>query len=185
MGALLPVIRVGDRTSHGGTVIEGFADGHYEVYGIPAAGLGHAVTCPVHPGIHRIAEGESSCDVRGVPIALEGMKTTCDATLIASQQNMVVEHRGKATIADSGRFYQDSETGEWQPGGDPGPHDEQFILQDRSSGKPLANVPYVIETGSGKVFSGTTDSQGRTDRVSTGNRTEALTLRIRHEGNHD
>lgn len=185
MGVTAPVIRVGDRTSHGGAVIEGYLQGQYEVYGIAGAGLGHAVSCPLHPGIQRIAEGESSFNVYGRPVALEGMSTTCGATLIASQQNAKVERRSVTGIADSADFYQDTETGQWHEGADPGPHDEQFILINRQSKEPLANIRYVIETASGRVFEGSTDASGKTRRVATGNSSQILTLRLRRGGAND
>lgn len=39
-----PIIRVGDKTTHGGTVLEGFSS--YDIDGRAAAGLGHKVGCP-------------------------------------------------------------------------------------------------------------------------------------------
>ena len=42
--------------------------------------------------------------------------------------------------------------------------DEQFVLQDRE-GRALANVRYQIDTGEGKIISGTTDAAGKTQRV--------------------
>lgn len=82
-------IRVGDKTSHGGTVIQGFPE--MRCYGKPIAGLGHAVTCPKCSGQHQIVEGVASFSFNGTPIALEGMKTSCGAVLIASQHLDVVE----------------------------------------------------------------------------------------------
>jgi uncharacterized Zn-binding protein involved in type VI secretion len=82
-------IRVGDTTSHGGTVVEGFPS--MQCYGKQVAGLGHAVTCPQCSGHHRIVEGVASFSVNGTPIALEGMKTSCGAVLIASQHSDLVE----------------------------------------------------------------------------------------------
>lgn len=113
MGAVLAVIRHGDRTSHGGVVLESFPDGQSDVFGIPAAGLGHTVSCPIHHGTHRIAEGVNSYTVLGTPVALHGMVTTCGATLIASQNMFSVELNETVPIAHSGSFYQDSESGEW------------------------------------------------------------------------
>jgi uncharacterized Zn-binding protein involved in type VI secretion len=82
-------IRVDDKTSHGGTVLEGFPE--MQCYGQPVAGLGHAVSCPKCSGRHRIAEGVASFSFNGTPIALEGMKTSCGAVLIASQHLDMVE----------------------------------------------------------------------------------------------
>lgn len=38
-----PVILKGDKTTHGGTVLNGFSD--YTIQSIPVAGVGHLVAC--------------------------------------------------------------------------------------------------------------------------------------------
>ncbi|MDT4825694.1 PAAR domain-containing protein [Achromobacter agilis] len=87
--AQLSVIRKGDRTSHGGVVVTG--DETVMIFGQPMARLGDRVTCPKCNGTHTIVEGAAgvSSDRR---TALEGMKTSCGATLIASQQFYRLEH---------------------------------------------------------------------------------------------
>lgn len=77
------IICVGDKTTHGGTVMEGFSS--YSIDGRAAAGIGHKVDCPRCKGIHPIVEGVSSFASDGVYLAVEGMRTACGATLIASQ----------------------------------------------------------------------------------------------------
>ena len=84
-----PIIRIGDKTTHGGTVTEGFP--FYTIDGRAAAGLGHMVTCPQCKGAFPIVEGVSTFAVDGGLVAIEGMKTSCGATLIASQGFAVVE----------------------------------------------------------------------------------------------
>ncbi|CUI97646.1 PAAR domain-containing protein [Achromobacter xylosoxidans] len=85
------VIRKGDRTSHGGVVVTG--DESVQIFGQPMARVGDRVTCPKCAGQHTIVEGVQSVssDRR---TALEGMKTSCGATLIASQQFYQLEHGG-------------------------------------------------------------------------------------------
>lgn len=78
-----PIIRVGDKTTHGGTVMEGFSS--YSIDGRAAAGLGHKVDCPKCNGAFPIIEGAPSFAVGDSLVALEGMKTACGAALIASQ----------------------------------------------------------------------------------------------------
>ena len=87
------VIRKGDRTSHGGVVVTG--DESVQIFGQPMARVGDRVTCPKCAGQHTIVEGVQSVssDRR---TALEGMKTSCGATLIASQQFYQLEHGGGA-----------------------------------------------------------------------------------------
>lgn len=77
------IIRQGDRTSHGGTVLEGHQ--FLVVHGKPAAGVGHKVSCPKCSGSIVIVEGVVNATMMGVSIAVEGMKTSCGATLVASQ----------------------------------------------------------------------------------------------------
>jgi uncharacterized Zn-binding protein involved in type VI secretion len=76
------VIRLGDLTTHGGVVLQAFS--HTDLNGKPIAGVGHNVSCPLCKGIFPIAEGSSTYAVDGIPVALDGMKTACGATLIAS-----------------------------------------------------------------------------------------------------
>ena len=77
-------IVVGDTTSHGGRVISGSPSSTWSRAQIPIARKGDKVTCPkCEPHMFEIAEGcEESLDF-GVPVALEGHKTTCGAVLIA------------------------------------------------------------------------------------------------------
>ena len=78
----MDIIRLGDTTDHGGTVIEAF--NQTNLNGKPMAGMGHAVVCPKCKGTFPISEGSTMLDVDGVPVALDGMKTACGASLIAS-----------------------------------------------------------------------------------------------------
>lgn len=80
------IILVGDPTSHGGEVITGSSTG--SVAGKPIARLGDEVSCPNH-GVNKIIEGEASYDIDGVPVALEGHRTECGSTLIATSTSSV------------------------------------------------------------------------------------------------
>lgn len=83
-----PLIRLGDKTSHGGVVLSGSplsVSG-----GMPIARVGDLVACPL-PG-HTpcvIVSGDPTLIVDGKPAARQGDKTSCGATLIASQQATV------------------------------------------------------------------------------------------------
>jgi len=48
------------------------------------AGKGNMVFCPLCKGEFPIIEGSDTYRVNGVPVALDGMKTACGASLIAS-----------------------------------------------------------------------------------------------------
>lgn len=76
------IVRLGDSSDHGGTVIDAIA--HTNLNGKPTAGKGSMVFCPLCKGEFPIIEGSDTYRVNGVPVALDGMKTACGASLIAS-----------------------------------------------------------------------------------------------------
>jgi uncharacterized Zn-binding protein involved in type VI secretion len=82
------VIRLGDSTSHGGKVIA--ATGTAFVHGIGVARKGDACICPIkgHTSCV-IAEGDPHVLVGGLPVAFQGHKTSCGATLISSAPTSV------------------------------------------------------------------------------------------------
>lgn len=162
--ALQPIIRLGDKTTHGGTVLEGFST--YSLYGIPVSGLGHKVFCPLCKGAFPIVECISTHTVDGVGVSVQGMKTGCGATLIASQGTALLEFSGGGSfVAGSGAnkagsviSYGSNSRNEL--------HDEQFQLLD-AEGQPLSEARYKIVTASGSAIEGVTDSEGKTQRVKT------------------
>ena len=80
-----PLIRMGDRTSHGGTVISG--DMTWEVYGKAVARVGDLTVCPKCKGVFAITTGADDLTGFGQAVARHGDKTACGATLIAGQQS--------------------------------------------------------------------------------------------------
>ena len=83
------VVRLGDSSSHGGTVIT--ASSKVRVGGAPVARIGDLHSCPVHGhGVTVIASGAARCKVEGSPVARNGDVAGCGAVLIASQSKMVV-----------------------------------------------------------------------------------------------
>lgn len=77
------VIRLGDSTSHGGTVVT--AAPHDTAFGLGVARKGDRCTCP-HKGHEpcAIVEGDETDLIDGVPVALEGHRTSCGAVLIST-----------------------------------------------------------------------------------------------------
>ena len=77
------IIRLGDPTSHGGTVIG--ATSRVTVGGMPVARLGDPCICPLpgHAGCV-IVEADPSVTIDGAPIAFHGHKTSCGASLIST-----------------------------------------------------------------------------------------------------
>lgn len=79
-------IRLGDKTSHQGVVLE--ASPHTDSGGIGIARAGDKVSCP-RCGDNVIASGDMTMLVDGKPAARHGDKTACGAFLIAGQQATV------------------------------------------------------------------------------------------------
>lgn len=77
------VIRLGDQTSHGGKVVA--ASDTASVNGVAVARQGDACTCPIsgHTSCV-IAEGDPLVLDHGKPVAFDGHKTSCGASLITS-----------------------------------------------------------------------------------------------------
>lgn len=78
-----PFICIGDKTDHGGTVIE--ADMTFEIYGKPVALSGHKVVCRKCRGTFPIEKAAEDMTSMGQQVARHGDKTACGAMLIASQ----------------------------------------------------------------------------------------------------
>lgn len=77
-------IVLGDRTSHGGTVVE--ASSQTSVGNKKVARVGDKVTCPKRGhGTCEIVSGDTNLIIDGRAIARDGDKTACGAVLIASQ----------------------------------------------------------------------------------------------------
>lgn len=80
------LIRLGDKTSHHGVVLE--ASQLSDTGGVGLARVGDKVSCPMC-GDNTIASGDATMIVDGRPVARHGDKTACGATLIAGQQMSV------------------------------------------------------------------------------------------------
>jgi uncharacterized Zn-binding protein involved in type VI secretion len=80
-----PLIVLGDKTDHGGVVIE--ASKFSDSGGKGIARVGDKVTCPKrgHGETTVIVSGDPTMIVDGMPAARHGDKTACGATLIATQ----------------------------------------------------------------------------------------------------
>ena len=83
------VIRKGDKTSHGGVVVTG--DETVVIFGQPMARVGDRVTCPKCGDNHTIVEGVQNVG-SDLLTAMEGMRKSCGATLIASQSFYQLEY---------------------------------------------------------------------------------------------
>jgi uncharacterized Zn-binding protein involved in type VI secretion len=166
------IIRQGDRTSHGGTVIEGSL---YDIcMGKPIAFVGHKVICPKCKGVFPIAQGAPSTTFYGKGVALAGMKTACGATLIASQFSDTVECGGGEASAAASSPANGNGTVALTSQGALAPVDtshkqfnEKFMLIDDATGDPLPHTEYAIRRACGEIEHGTTDANGCTHLLAT------------------
>jgi uncharacterized Zn-binding protein involved in type VI secretion len=154
------VIRLGDRTSHGGYVVA--ATSHFTVMGMDVARLGDKCTCPKkgHNNCY-IVEGDPDWTIDGIPVALEGHKLSCGAVLISSMPNAGRDDWGGSSSSSSLQpaVSSVSKTEEIA-------HDIHFLVEDESTGRPLANIPYKITLENGKSVEGKTDERGLTEKIS-------------------
>ncbi|MDR2853124.1 MAG: PAAR domain-containing protein [Burkholderiaceae bacterium] len=172
-----PIIRKGDPTTHGGVVLEGFEQ--FDIYGKPAAGVGHKVSCPLcPPGVHVIAEGCPGSEYHGIQLSVEGMLTSCGAALISTQFTALLDAPDGAGVSFA------------VPAGVPLPkeaapegekdYDQHFHLLDEQTGEALANRRYRI-TVNGVAFEGRTDGDGKTRKVGA-NAPHDVTIEVFAEG---
>lgn len=77
------VIRIGDKNTGGGTVLDGLTTMRFS--GIGVARQGDAVDCPVTGhGKTDIAEGHPTFKDNGLPVAFDGHVCACGCALITS-----------------------------------------------------------------------------------------------------
>lgn len=173
------IIRLGDPTSHGGTVLEGSPSDI--CHGKPIAYVGHQTSCPRCRGTYPIIEGALTTTFYGKGVALAGMKTACGATLLATQFSDTVEY-GHGSASDTAvstdlaaallpsekgpsESIQKRQAGISSQAVSGGPFDLFFLVQDET-GEILAGVPYKIFLEDGSELIGITDYAGHSGKVS-------------------
>jgi uncharacterized Zn-binding protein involved in type VI secretion len=175
-----PFIVLGDRTSHGGTVVG--ASGSTDTHGQRIARVGDMVSCPKKGcrGLFPIVQGDASMLIDGAAAAYQGCKTACGAILIASQSvsttrpgsaaagaqeasapAAALAARGAAAISDTrAARYQDEpldESGERFRG--------RFQVLDLATGQPVAGQAVRVRSTDGHHIAGSTDAEGYTPWV--------------------
>ncbi|MDR3097652.1 MAG: PAAR domain-containing protein [Paraburkholderia sp.] len=153
-------IREGDTTSHGGKVLA--CTPTNKVEGRPLALLGDMVSCPKCGGVYPIVDVKNlGMKFDGRPVASEGDKTACGASLIASQGIATASPTsGPGGSVGGGRNVM-SETAATQSG----PHRGRFQVLDESTGQAIPNHPYKITSSTGQTITGKTDANGYTDWI--------------------
>jgi uncharacterized Zn-binding protein involved in type VI secretion len=80
---MFAIIRIGDKTTHGGAVLSGSDTMKFGNIGV--ARLGDMVSCPIKGhGPTTIIEGNPDYLDNGIPVAFHGHKCACGCTLISS-----------------------------------------------------------------------------------------------------
>lgn len=187
-----PIIVLGDKTSHGGTVItcSAFADTNGKGW----ARVGDMVACPRCKGIFPISQGDTSLIDDGKAVAFNGCKTACGASLIAGQQFTFTTPSGGAAPGASGsapagalegfglianslssRYLDEPVVGEMER------FRGRFQVVDSATGEPIRGQAVRVRSTGGQYLTGTTDEEGYTDWVERDAR-EALAFDLVQDG---
>lgn len=176
-------IVIGDKTSHGGTVIT--CSSRASTEGRGWARVGDMVSCPRCKGVFPIVQGDACICDDGHAVAYDGCKTACGATLIASQGLSFTEpvSRGGPGAASGGcapgadtlkkgfghvgaglaGMYQD------EPAGAGGARFRgRFQLVDAATGEPVRSQTVRVRSTGGQHITGSTDEDGYTQWVERG-----------------
>lgn len=161
-----PLIVLGDKTSHGGTVLTAspFSDTHGKGW----ARIGDQVSCPKCGGIFPIIEGDGSLIDDGKAVAYHGCKVACGATLIASQNfSFTTPSGGSGGSSESEALaeglgligsnliagYQDEQLSDTRR------FRGRFQVIDQATGEPIPGVAFRVRSTGGQYITGTTDSE--------------------------
>ena len=188
-----PLIVLGDKTSHGGTVIS--CAPTTDTLGKGWARVGDMVACPRCKGVFPISQGDNSLIEDGRAVAYHGCKVACGASLISSQMHTTTDPSGGAAPGAFGGAsddalpkgfgaigaglaagYQDEpldETGELFRG--------RFQVMDLTSGEPVASQTVRVRSTGGQYLTGTTDAEGFTQWVER-DASEALAFDLTEPG---
>lgn len=164
------VIRLGDKTSHGGEVVS--AAENYTIMGKAVARMGDMATCPIKGhGACEIVEGDPYWTINGRNVALEGHKLRCGAALISSCGELGRSYEGDGAegaggLSASGSFPPSTAINA-QNGLRPERYDEQVRLVANGGDDHLVGLPYFIEAKSGRTYSGRLNARGEFPRIET------------------
>lgn len=164
------VICKDDPTSHGGVVLEG--NPKASANGRLIAQKGHMTHCPKCKGDFPIVEGLDGHTFGGIGTAIEGMKTACGATLIATTTKgfMMIDDelmkKGAGASAAARAAPAPAATAATPPTQAAAPNAGCFRAIDQDTGKPIPDMRYRIELPDGSSRRGVTNADGYTERVS-------------------
>lgn len=81
------IVRLGDTSTHGGSVVSAASKSHAE--GPRIARLGDILACPIH-GAQPIVQGSPNVPIENKPCARHGDAVACGATLISGASRTIV-----------------------------------------------------------------------------------------------
>ena len=163
------IVRLGDRTTHGGTVVT--ADPTYDIFGKKVARVGDKVVCPRCNDTFPIVTGAVHV-WSGQKIARQDDLTSCGAKLIASQSTATIDDgSGSAASSDSAASVAAALAPLAPPAAalpaDEEPHAIRFQALDPATGDPVPNCVYILTRENGAQQGGITDGQGFTEVIET------------------
>jgi len=181
------IIVLGDKTSHGGTVIS--ASVNSATHGKGWARVGDMVSCPRCRGVFPISQGDNSLLDDGKAVAYDGCKVACGAVLLSTQ--CVTSTDPSSVAAPSAPLA----SGDFGPIGSnlaASYHDEplddigqrfrgRFQVVDAISGQPVTDQSVRVRSTSGQYLTGSTDADGFTQWVERTAR-EALAFDLTEKG---
>jgi uncharacterized Zn-binding protein involved in type VI secretion len=162
--AIVGFIVKGDRTSHGGHVVE--CTSHRSIDGLLVARVGDPVWCPRCNRMTKIATSRfPQVKDNGVPSAFDLDVTDCGAQLYSRHNNHAGYGSPDAVASTAATARTAAKTPRSR--GDAGNVQEHFVLRRDGSDEGLAGTKYTLSTADGRVIDGETDEQGRTGVVWT------------------
>lgn len=177
--AILGWIRLGDKASCGGTVVE--SEQTSISHGKPHAFQGARLSCRKNC---RIAEGhQTSVLPNGRNKVIHGMTTSGGCPLV-STLNGVDGVENQSGQESNAAFVPDGQ-GNWRGISPPSctheqAYDEYFVLLDEESGAPARNRYYRITLDTGQAMEGFTDAEGRT-QYAVADKSVPLKIEIGHQ----
>lgn len=149
---------VGDKTSHGGVVVEGSTFDNIE--GKPIATLMCKVTCPIHGPTHIAAGADLITHMtNGQPVALDSAVTACGATVYAQLQRLCFSDVGGGDALAENLPAADAIAAALAAAEQAGVADLEF-RHVTAEGQPIKRMPVQVILADGSVEEGVTDSTG-------------------------
>ena len=169
-----PLIVIGDKTSHGGTVIT--CSPFSSTEGKGWARVGDMVSCPRCKGVFPIVQGDTAFRDDGHAVSYDGCKTACGAVLISSQMLSLTQPvdggprpaavssapetslQGFGVVATGlAGTYQEEPVGTGRER-----YCGRFQLVDATTGEPIRGQAVRVRSTGGQYHTGVTDSNGYT-----------------------